>query len=91
MLISLVGCRRSSLGTLWNPSKWAASEIAPFGILVVTGVSFGFITKFWHALALRAIEGIFNGNVAIARTMISEVVKEKKLVPRSLPRQVVKS
>lgn len=54
------------------------------GLLVVTGVLFGFITKFWHALALRAIEGIFNGNVAIARTMISEVVKEKKFVPRNL-------
>lgn len=47
-------------------------------LLVVTGVLFGFITSFWQALALRITEGIFNGNVAIARTMISEVVKEKK-------------
>lgn len=53
-----------------------------FGLVhVVLGcVAFGFITNFKQALALRILEGLVNGNVATVRTMVSEVVIEKRLV-----------
>lgn len=45
---------------------------------VVGCVLFGFITNFKQALALRILEGLVNGNVATIRTMVSEVVVEKR-------------
>lgn len=41
-------------------------------------MAFGFITNFKQALALRILEGFVNGNVATVRTMVSEVVVEKR-------------
>ncbi|OHF03975.1 hypothetical protein CORC01_00837 [Colletotrichum orchidophilum] len=46
-------------------------------------VAFGFITSFKQALALRILEGLVNGNVATVRTMVSEVVVEKKFQPHA--------
>ncbi|TDZ16052.1 putative membrane protein [Colletotrichum orbiculare MAFF 240422] len=46
-------------------------------------VSFGFITNFKQALALRILEGLVNGNVATIRTMVSEVVAAKKYQPHA--------
>lgn len=43
-------------------------------------VSFGFITSFPQAMIVRIVEGSLNGNVAIVRTMVSEVVPDKKYV-----------
>lgn len=47
---------------------------------VVSCTLFGFITSFKQAVFLRIFEGVTNGNVAVVRTMVSEVVPEKRLV-----------
>ncbi|KAL0930181.1 major facilitator superfamily transporter [Colletotrichum truncatum] len=44
---------------------------------------FGFITSYNQALILRILEGITNGTVAMVRTMVSEVVREKKFQTRA--------
>lgn len=41
-------------------------------------VGFGFSRSFWQAVVLRFLGGALNGNVGVMRTMISEIVKEKK-------------
>ncbi|KAH6842584.1 major facilitator superfamily domain-containing protein [Chaetomium sp. MPI-CAGE-AT-0009] len=46
-------------------------------------VGFAFSTSFWQALFFRSIGGITNGNVGVMRTMISEIVKEKKYQSRA--------
>ncbi|KAK1687764.1 major facilitator superfamily transporter [Colletotrichum godetiae] len=44
---------------------------------------FGFITSFKQAVLLRVFEGITNGTVAMVRTMVSEVVQEKRFQARA--------
>ncbi|KAG7067966.1 major facilitator superfamily transporter, partial [Colletotrichum scovillei] len=51
--------------------------------VVIGCVAFGFITDFKQALALRILEGLVNGNVATVRTMVSEVVVEKRFQPHA--------
>ena len=41
-------------------------------------VGFGFSRSFWQAIMFRAMGGALNGNVGVMRTMISEIIKEKK-------------
>ena len=41
-------------------------------------VGFGFSRSFWQAAAFRVMGGALNGNVGVMRTMISEIIKEKK-------------
>jgi hypothetical protein len=41
-------------------------------------VGFGFSRTFWQALIFRMMGGALNGNVGVMRTMISEIVREKK-------------
>ncbi|KAM3435322.1 hypothetical protein MY4824_004903 [Beauveria thailandica] len=54
--------------------------------LVGTSLSclgFGFSTTFWQALVFRTLGGATNGNIGVMRTMISEIVREKKYQPRA--------
>ncbi|KAJ4151031.1 hypothetical protein LMH87_011751 [Akanthomyces muscarius] len=54
--------------------------------LVGTSLSclgFGFSTTFWQALLFRTLGGATNGNIGVMRTMISEIVREKKYQPRA--------
>lgn len=44
----------------------------------ISCLGFGFSTTFWQALLFRMIGGATNGNVGVMRTMISEIVREKK-------------
>jgi MFS family permease len=53
----------------------------------VTSVAFGFIRNFHQAVFLRVIEGAVNGNTAIIRTMVSEVVEERRYVYPGLGRR----
>ncbi|KAF7861449.1 hypothetical protein EAF04_008014 [Stromatinia cepivora] len=46
-------------------------------------LGFGFAQNFWQALAFRMIGGALNGKVGVMRTMISEIVKEKKYQSRA--------
>ncbi|MCJ1354807.1 MAG: hypothetical protein MMC33_004797 [Icmadophila ericetorum] len=49
----------------------------------VSAVGFGFSRTFWQAVVFRTAGGALNGNVGTMRTMISEIVKEKKYQSRA--------
>ena len=54
--------------------------------LVGTGIScvgFGFSRTFWQAMICRTLGGALNGNVGVMRTMISEIIKEKRFQSRA--------
>jgi MFS family permease len=56
--------------------------------LLGTGISalgFGFSTTFWWAMFFRCVGGALNGNVGVMRTMVSEMICEKKYVSVLLP------
>ncbi|ESZ98459.1 hypothetical protein SBOR_1121 [Sclerotinia borealis F-4128] len=46
-------------------------------------LGFGFAQNFWQAMIFRMIGGALNGNVGVMRTMISEIVREKKYQSRA--------
>lgn len=45
---------------------------------MVSCVGFGFATQFWQALCFRIMGGALNGNVPVMRTVISEMIREKR-------------
>ncbi|RDW82629.1 MFS multidrug transporter-like protein [Coleophoma cylindrospora] len=49
----------------------------------ISCLGFGFSTTFWQALVFRMIGGATNGNIGVMRTMISEIVREKKYQSRA--------
>lgn len=51
--------------------------IGLFGTML-SSVGFGFSKSFWVALVFRLMGGALNGNLGVMRTMISEIVREKK-------------
>jgi hypothetical protein len=51
--------------------------IGLFGTML-SCLGFGFSQKFWQALVFRMMGGALNGNVGVMRTMISEIIREKK-------------
>lgn len=51
--------------------------IGLFGTML-SSVGFGFSKSFWSALVFRMMGGALNGNLGVMRTMISEIVREKK-------------
>jgi hypothetical protein len=56
-----------------------------FGLLgtMLSIIGFGFAHSFTMAVAFRCLGGILNGNVGVMRTMISEIIKEKKYQSRA--------
>lgn len=44
----------------------------------ISCIGFGLSTSFWQAMIFRMMAGALNGNVGVMRTMISEIVREKK-------------
>ena len=50
---------------------------------MVSIVGFGFSTSFAMALFFRCLGGVLNGNIGVMRTMISEIIKEKKFQSRA--------
>lgn len=46
-------------------------------------IGFGFSHNFTTAVAFRCIGGVLNGNIGVMRTMISEIIKEKKYQSRA--------
>jgi MFS family permease len=49
-------------------------------MLVLSCLGFGFSQTFWQAILFRTMGGALNGNVGVMRTMISELIREKKWV-----------
>ncbi|KAH6629219.1 major facilitator superfamily domain-containing protein [Boeremia exigua] len=56
-----------------------------FGLLgtMCSIIGFGFSQSFPMAVACRCIGGVLNGNIGVMRTMISEIIKEKKYQSRA--------
>ncbi|PBP19046.1 major facilitator superfamily transporter [Diplocarpon rosae] len=50
---------------------------------MISCLGFGFSRTFWQALVFRMLGGALNGNVGVMRTMISEIVREKKYQSRA--------
>ncbi|KAI3322330.1 MFS general substrate transporter [Xylariaceae sp. AK1471] len=74
---------------LWGrvaDSKLAGRKtVIMIGLLgtLISSLGFGFSTTFYQALFFRSLGGITNGNVGVMRTMISEIVREKKYHSRA--------
>lgn len=49
-------------------------------------IGFGFSKTFWQAMIFRTMGGALNGNVGVMRTMVSEIIQDKKFVPAFNPR-----
>lgn len=49
----------------------------------ISCIGFGFSTSFWQAAVFRTAGGALNGNVGVMRTMISEIIKEKRFQSRA--------
>lgn len=50
---------------------------------MISVLGLGFSTSFWQALLFRSLGGATNGNVGVLRTMVSELVREKKYQQRA--------
>ncbi|KAL7623432.1 hypothetical protein AAE478_007114 [Parahypoxylon ruwenzoriense] len=74
---------------LWGrvaDSAWAGRKtVILIGLLgtLISCIGYGFSTSFYQALFFRCLGGATNGNVGVMRTMISEIVHEKKYQSRA--------
>jgi hypothetical protein len=48
------------------------------GSIVFSCIGFGFSKTFLQAIVCRTMGGALNGNIGVMRTMVSEIVQEKK-------------
>lgn len=53
------------------------SELIASGI-AISCLGFGFSKTFYQAMFFRTLGGALNGNIGVMRTMVSEIVQEKK-------------
>ncbi|KAI9841329.1 MAG: hypothetical protein M1837_000762 [Sclerophora amabilis] len=72
---------------LWGriADSWGRKKVLLVGLLG-TGLScvgFGFSKSFLYAIIFRTLGGALNGNVGVMRTMIAEIIKEKKFQSRA--------
>ena len=67
-------------------AEWSGRKRVLLIGLAGTGLScvgFGFSRTFWQAMICRTLGGALNGNVGVMRTMISEIIKEKRFQSRA--------
>ena len=67
-------------------AEWGGRKRVLLIGLAGTGIScvgFGFSRTFWQAMVFRTLGGSLNGNVGVMRTMISEIIKEKRFQSRA--------
>ncbi|GKT90728.1 LOW QUALITY PROTEIN: major facilitator superfamily transporter [Colletotrichum tofieldiae] len=69
-------------GRLADSKRFGRKTVLMIGLLGRAS-RFGFSQTFAQALAFRCIGGATNGNVGVLRTMISEIVREKKFQARA--------
>ncbi|KAL7942125.1 major facilitator superfamily domain-containing protein [Trichoderma barbatum] len=72
-------------GRIADSKRMGRKTVLLIGLLgtSVSCLGFGFSTTFWQALLFRTIGGATNGNIGVMRTMISEIIREKKYQPRA--------
>ncbi|KAM0287203.1 hypothetical protein ACHAQH_000517 [Verticillium albo-atrum] len=72
-------------GRLADSPAFGRKRVILFGLggTCVSAIGFGFSTTFTQALCFRLLGGVTNGNVGVMRTMISEIIREKKYQPRA--------
>ncbi|KAJ4418716.1 hypothetical protein N0V82_005388 [Gnomoniopsis sp. IMI 355080] len=72
-------------GRIADSSRFGRKKVVLIGLAgtMVSCLGFGLSTSFWQALLFRILGGITNGNVGVLRTMISELVREKKYQQRA--------
>lgn len=74
---------------LWGrAADWARfgrKRVVLVGLLgtAASCLGFGLSTSFWQALLLRSLGRVTNGNVGVLRTMVSEVVRERRYQSRA--------
>ncbi|GME27581.1 putative mfs multidrug transporter protein [Neofusicoccum parvum] len=67
-------------------SEWAGrKKVILIGLLgtAISALGFGFSKTFATAVVFRCLGGALNGNVGVMRTMIAEIIKEKKYQSRA--------
>ncbi|KAM0254710.1 hypothetical protein ACHAQJ_006491 [Trichoderma viride] len=72
-------------GRIADSKRMGRKTVLLIGLLgtSLSCLGFGFSTTFWQALLFRTIGGATNGNIGVMRTMISEIIREKKYQPRA--------
>lgn len=72
-------------GRIADSNRFGRKTVVLIGLTgtMVSCLGFGFSTTFWQALMFRSLGGCTNGNVGVLRTMISEIVREKKYQQRA--------
>ncbi|KAF7195587.1 Major facilitator superfamily multidrug transporter mfsB [Pseudocercospora fuligena] len=78
-------CTAILWGRLADSEKLGRKRVILIGLLgtAIGALGFGFSQSFAVAMFWRAVGGILNGNIGVMRTMISEIVKEKKYQGRA--------
>ena len=76
-------------GIFWgrvSDSLWGGRKrVLLVGLLgtAISSIGFGFSRSFYSAIFWRTLGGVLNGNTGVIRTMVSEIVKEKKYQSRA--------
>lgn len=72
-------------GRLADSEYMGRKRVILIGLLgtAIGSLGFGFSQSFAEAMFWRAIGGVLNGNIGVMRTMISEIVREKKYQSRA--------
>ncbi|KAI1176851.1 major facilitator superfamily domain-containing protein [Nemania sp. FL0916] len=74
------GCTAVLWGHLADSPRGGRKLVLLMGLggSFLSTLAFGFITDFRQAIVIRLVEGAVNGNTAMIRTMVSEVIKERR-------------
>lgn len=72
-------------GRVADSEHGGRKRVIYFGLLgtMCSIIGFGFSQSFPMAVACRCLGGVLNGNIGVMRTMISEIIKEKKYQSRA--------
>ncbi|KEY70286.1 hypothetical protein S7711_06989 [Stachybotrys chartarum IBT 7711] len=72
-------------GRVADSRRFGRKTVLLIGLLgtALSCLGFGFSRSFWQALMFRTLGGATNGNVGVMRTMISEIIREKKYQSRA--------
>ncbi|KAI1733937.1 major facilitator superfamily domain-containing protein [Xylaria scruposa] len=74
------GCTAVLWGHLADSPRGGRKMVLLMGLggSFLSTLAFGLITDFRQAIVIRLVEGALNGNTAMIRTMVSEVIKERR-------------